>query len=97
MSKLNHLFNAEKILCYQTHQKWGDNVMKACPSKQWSLDNVVNHLLLIKCLKDQPCHKLGMFLSTYGQPLMFLDDINRETYHMVIGLLRFKRAPRPLL
>ena len=22
------------------HQKWGDNVMKACPSIQWSLDGV---------------------------------------------------------
>ena len=52
--------------------------MKACPSKQWSLDNVVNHLLLIKCLKDQPCHKLGMLLSTYGQPLMFLDDLTEK-------------------
>ena len=24
-------------LCYQMHQKWGDNVMKACPSIQWAL------------------------------------------------------------
>ena len=40
MSKLNHLFNAEKILCYQMHQKWGDNVMKACLSIKWSLSRV---------------------------------------------------------
>ena len=37
MSKLNHLFSAEEILFYQMHQKWGYNVMKACPSIQWSL------------------------------------------------------------
>ena len=38
MSKLNHLYNAEKIL-YGV--KWirngGDNLLKACPSIQWSL------------------------------------------------------------
>ena len=27
----------KNILCYQMHQKWGDNVMKAYPSIQWSL------------------------------------------------------------
>ena len=37
MSKLNRLYNAEKILCYQMHQKWGDNLSKACLSIQWSL------------------------------------------------------------
>ena len=38
MSKLNHLYNAEKnTLCYQMHQKWGDNLLKVCPSIQWSL------------------------------------------------------------
>ena len=37
MSKLNHLYNAEKILCYQMHQKWGDNLLKVCPSIQLSL------------------------------------------------------------
>ena len=26
-------------LCWQTHQKWGDNVLKACPSIQWPLVN----------------------------------------------------------
>ena len=38
MSKLNHLYNAEKILSFI---KWGDNVMKACLSIQWSLHKVV--------------------------------------------------------
>ena len=27
----------KNTLCKQTHQKWGDNVLKACPSLQWSL------------------------------------------------------------
>ena len=37
MSKLNCLYYAEKILCYQMHQKWGDNLSKVCQSIQWSL------------------------------------------------------------
>ena len=38
MSKLNHLFNAEKIIYVIKHiRNGGDNVMKACPSIQWSL------------------------------------------------------------
>ena len=42
MSKLNNLHNAQKnTLCYQIHQKWGDNVLIACPSiLQWSLNEV---------------------------------------------------------
>ena len=27
----------ENALCYQMYQKWGDNLMKVCPSIQWSL------------------------------------------------------------
>ena len=49
MSKLNRLYNAEKILCYQMHQKWGDNLLKVCPSIQWSLADEVHHRLLLKC------------------------------------------------
>ena len=38
MSKLNRLYNVEKnTFCYQMHQKWGDNLLKVCPSIQWSL------------------------------------------------------------
>ena len=29
----------KNTLCKQTHQKWGDNVLKACPSIQWPLVN----------------------------------------------------------
>ena len=38
MSKFNHLYSAEKTLSYQMHNKWGDNVLKACPSMQWALN-----------------------------------------------------------
>ena len=39
MSKLNHLKNAEKILnvIKRIRKGGGDNVLKACPSIQWSL------------------------------------------------------------
>ena len=48
MSKLNHLFNAEKILnVIKCIRNGGDNVMKACPSIQLSLmsafANLVGH------------------------------------------------------
>ena len=36
MPKLNHLYNAEKILSTDKHihQKWGNKVLKVCPSIQ---------------------------------------------------------------
>ena len=41
MSKLNHLYNAEKVpFVSQTHRKWGDNALKVCPSMQRSLNQV---------------------------------------------------------
>ena len=36
MSELNHLYNAGKI-CYQSLQKWADNVLKSYMIMQWSL------------------------------------------------------------
>ena len=38
MSKLNHLYNAEKItLLSNASEMGGDNLLKVCPSIQWSL------------------------------------------------------------
>ena len=38
MSKLNHLLNAEKYsMLSNASEMGGDNVLKACPSIQWSL------------------------------------------------------------
>ena len=53
MSKLNHLFNAEKILYVIKRIRKGDNVMKACPSIQWSLVRRIDpeHCTLPKATK----------------------------------------------
>ena len=37
MSELNHLYNAEKIICADLHMGMGNKVLKVCPSIQWSL------------------------------------------------------------
>ena len=42
MSKLNHLYNAVKNTLLSNTSEMGDNVLKACPSVQWSLG-------IIKC------------------------------------------------
>ena len=34
----------KNTLCYQMHQKWGDNLLKVCRSTQWSLAYVLNVL-----------------------------------------------------
>ena len=45
MSKLNHLYNAEKILFVIKHiRNGGNNVLKAFPSIQWSLLRLVSEI-----------------------------------------------------
>ena len=42
MSKLDYFYNTEKysLLKKQIPKKWWDNVLKVCPSVQWSLDRL---------------------------------------------------------
>ena len=52
-----------KTLCRQTHQKWGDNVLKVCPSIQWSPEEpfgcsyccILNAFSLITNAQTQIC------------------------------------------
>ena len=40
MSKLNLLFTTKNTLCWQMHHKWGNNVLKVCPSQmRFDLNN----------------------------------------------------------
>ena len=47
MSKLNHLYNAEKYSVIKCIRNGGDNLLKVCPSIQWSLDQAI--VLICKC------------------------------------------------
>ena len=62
MSKLKHLYNEEIfLLVKQAHQKWGDNVLKVCPSIQWSL--FVWPDLAKFCHFDKSLQVFGKFLK----------------------------------
>ena len=73
MSKLNCLYNAEKILCYQMHQKWGgDNLSKVCPSIQWSLHTHTPRVRLSHFTTfSESVTRLGIFLTFLGVKLTF--------------------------
>ena len=42
MSQLNRLYNAEKNSLLSNASEMGDNLLKVCPSIQWSLTRVFN-------------------------------------------------------